>query len=74
MKDNKSNRLFIFLIGLILLLSISSIGFATIPETISYQGYLTDNVTGNPIDSLPGTISITFSIYDVVTGGDCFMV
>jgi hypothetical protein len=38
---------------------------ATIPETINYQGYLTD-ISGNPVNT---TVSMTFRIYTVASGG-----
>lgn len=38
---------------------------ASIPAKINYQGYLTDS-SGNPIQ---GTLTITFSLYDVQSGG-----
>jgi len=39
--------------------------FADVPQRINYQGYLTDSA-GNPVD---GNVNVTFSIYDVATGG-----
>jgi hypothetical protein len=41
-------------------------GAVDIPRTINYQGLLTDKETGEP---LPGTYSLTFSIYAQVSGG-----
>lgn len=38
---------------------------AAIPQTINYQGFLTDNA-GTPIN---GTVTIVFSLYDAPTGG-----
>ncbi len=56
----------IHLIEIVLLLTLlASYGWAQVPRTISYQGRLT-NDTGAPLD---GTYSITFSLYDVATGG-----
>jgi len=40
-----------------------------IPQMMNYQGRLTDN--GNPIT---GSITVTFSIYDVLTGGSALWV
>ena len=37
----------------------------TIPQTINYQGYLTDSI-GNPLN---GTVDMVFALYDVDTGG-----
>ncbi len=56
----------IHLIGIVLLLTLlaSSLS-AQVPRTISYQGRLT-NDTGTPLNA---TYSITFSLYDVATGG-----
>ena len=48
----------------ILLLSLS-VGYAAIPYTINYQGYLTDS-QGTPVN---GTVSMVFSLYTVPTGG-----
>lgn len=48
-------------LGVVLL---SSVCYA-IPNTINYQGYLTDSV-GNPLD---GTVDMVFALYDVDTGG-----
>jgi hypothetical protein len=69
MKEIKSNRILIILLGIIILSVGSAISHAQVPRTVSYQGYLTDTTTGNPVDSSPGTISITFTIYDALTGG-----
>ncbi|MBI5409165.1 MAG: collagen-like protein [Nitrospirae bacterium] len=55
----------IFLTGL-LLLTLISLAVAEIPKTINYQGYLKDKTTGYPVN---GTVQMTFSIYDVGTGG-----
>ncbi len=41
-------------------------GFAQVPQKINYQGFLTDSVTGLPVT---GDVEMTFSIYDVETGG-----
>lgn len=40
-------------------------GYAQIPGTIDYRGYLTTEA-GQPLN---GTVSVTFSIYDLVLGG-----
>ncbi len=50
---------------LLLLLSLSS-GYAAIPDTINYQGYLIDTVSGLPVNS---AVAMTFSLYNVETGG-----
>ncbi len=48
-----------------LILAVACSAFGQVPRTVSYQGRLT-NDTGTPLD---GTYSITFSLYDVATGG-----
>lgn len=60
-----SKRIRELLIGVLLVLLCVSIGYAAIPETINYQGYLT-NSDGVPID---GPVAMVFSLYDVSTGG-----
>ena len=56
-------------ISIVAILSLFTIftsqAFSAIPQTISYQGYLTDNA-GAPIDT---TVNITFKIYDDPSGG-----
>lgn len=56
---------FLFFILIILLVSVSSVYSADIPQTLNYQGNLTDN-TGQP---LSGTKQITFALYDIASGG-----
>ena len=46
------------------LIGMSGAAFAAVPQTISYQGYLTDT-SGTPMN---GTISITFRLYTSATG------
>jgi len=53
------------LIGLIALLAVT--GFADVPQLISYQGRLTDDITGDPIAD--GTYNVTFRLFDVIAGG-----
>ena len=53
------------LIGVLLVVLCVSAGYAAIPETINYQGYLTDS-DGVPLD---GPVAMVFSLYDVSTGG-----
>ncbi|MFC2035275.1 hypothetical protein ACFLUJ_04025, partial [Chloroflexota bacterium] len=38
----------------------------SIPQTINYQGLLTDKGTGSPLE---GTVNITFSLYELPSGG-----
>jgi len=57
-------KIFIFLTLIMSL--VMQLAFATIPAKINYQGRLTDK-TGNPVTD--GNYSVTFSIYDVDTGG-----
>ncbi|MBC7186049.1 MAG: hypothetical protein H5U38_03340, partial [Calditrichaeota bacterium] len=44
----------------------AAVGQAQIPQTMSYQGLLTD-ASGNPVPD--GTYALTFRLYDVPTGG-----
>ena len=53
----------IFFAALAILLPIS-VALAEVPQTINYQGRLT-NSSGDPLDT---TVSMTFSIYDTPTG------
>jgi N-acetylneuraminic acid mutarotase len=54
----------IIVAALFLLTFLATAAFA-VPQTINYQGYLEDS-GGTPVN---GTVSMTFSIYDVPTGG-----
>jgi len=54
------------LLGLLVLILAVQISWAQIPQNISYQGVLTDT-GGTPVAD--GAYSLTFSIYDVDTGG-----
>ncbi len=54
------------LVGLILLLLTTMPAMAQIPRTMNYQGSLKDAVTHEPVD---GSRSMTFELFDVVTGG-----
>ncbi|MGQ9854820.1 MAG: hypothetical protein ACUVTG_15645, partial [Candidatus Oleimicrobiaceae bacterium] len=47
-------------------LLVASLGLAQIPQTVSYQGLLTD-ASGTPVPD--GTYALTFRLYDVPTGG-----
>jgi len=51
----------------VLMLMIPIAGNAQIPHTISYQGYLTDTVTGNPITD--PALPVRFSLHDALLGG-----
>jgi len=62
MKGKKFIGFLVIFLMTFLLFSISS---AAVPQTINYQGYLTDS-GGTPIDA---TVQITFSLYNVATGG-----
>ena len=46
-------------------LTLPATAIAAVPQTINYQGYLTDS-GGNPVNS---TVSMTFRIYSVPSGG-----
>ena len=65
MKGKKREKLIISVIGLFLILAVMTGTSLAVPNTINYQGYLTNN-TGSPID---GTVNITFSIYDTDVEG-----
>lgn len=54
-----------FAVVFIIALTITSLVFASVPNTLSYQGTLTDK-SGNPITA---TKTIDFKLYDVATGG-----
>lgn len=60
-RDLTGVRFFLFLIFMLIPLT----SFAAVPQTINYQGYLT-NASGTPVT---GTADIVFSIYDVSSGG-----
>jgi len=65
MRLKTRNKATCILLGIFLLSLISTAGFAQIPQTVSYQGFLTDS-GGAPVDT---TVSITFKIYNVDLGG-----
>ena len=67
MEVEKVRKLINTLLGVVLLSSISMSSYGQIPQTINYQGYLTDKTTGDPINN--SALEITFSIYDVDIGG-----
>lgn len=65
---------FIIASGLIILVFLvliwiqgTSLSLAEIPKMINYQGMLTDNATGDPLN---GTPDITFRIFDASSGGN----
>ncbi len=60
-----SKRIGELLIGVLLVVLCVSAGYAAIPETINYQGYLTDSA-GEPVE---GTMPMVFSLYDLPTEG-----
>ena len=65
MRSKKAKRFLISLLGVLSLLIIPFTGYAAVPQTVNYQGYLTDS-GGTPVD---GTVQMTFKIYNVATGG-----
>ena len=65
MKKGRKTLTGILMVVVVLLLLGVSYGYAAIPNTINYQGYLTDS-GGNPVNA---TVSMTFKIYAVSTGG-----
>ncbi|MBI5740972.1 MAG: hypothetical protein HZA16_09640 [Nitrospirae bacterium] len=54
-----------FIAATALLFALAVVGHSAVPQTVNYQGYLTD-AGGNPVD---GTLSMTFRIYNVSAGG-----
>jgi len=48
---------------------LTSSAFAGVPRTINYQGYLTDAAGTQVGASAPVSVSMTFSIYTVSSGG-----
>ncbi len=65
MQITRIKKLFIIIWGILFLSNMPVISLAQIPQTINYQGYLTDS-GGTPEN---GSVSMTFSIYDVDIGG-----
>jgi hypothetical protein len=65
MRNMGKKSLFIFLIGIALLTTINAGAAFAVPQTINYQGYLTDP-DGIPLDV---TVDMTFSVYDAAEGG-----
>ena len=63
-RKGEEKRVVIGLLGVILIL-LPCMGHTAIPQTINYQGYLT-NAEGVPVN---GTVQMVFSIYNVDTGG-----
>jgi hypothetical protein len=62
-KSKKS--FFLFLLGVFLLAAVNAGAAFAVPQTINYQGYLTDP-DGTPLDV---NVDMTFSIYDAAEGG-----
>ena len=62
---NLSSKTHAFRVSLLALLLLIPLGAWAIPQTLSYQGYLTD-ASGAP---LTGAHSLTFSLYTVSSGG-----
>ena len=66
MRSKRTKKVVINLVSILFLLSVISIpSEAQMPKKINYQGILTD-ASGNPIN---GSMQMTFSIYDVHSGG-----
>jgi hypothetical protein len=64
MRSNKSSRGLISFMVLAMLTILPIMSFAVIPQTVSYQGYLTDE-NGLPVDTtISGPIQMIFAIYD----------
>jgi len=65
-RSEAAKKIFGGVVSIMLLWALSPSGVcADIPSKINYQGYLTDFLG----TSISTTVSIQFSIYDVVTGG-----
>ncbi len=67
MKKSRSIIICICIVIGVALFSLPNQSYSQIPKTISYQGYLTDKTTGDPINN--SAVAMIFSIYDVSTGG-----
>jgi len=66
---NRTWRSVIIIAGMVLMSGITSLGNAQVPQTVSYQGYLTDSA-GNPFDTTAtGPVQMIFTIFDDVTAG-----
>ncbi|KPJ98171.1 MAG: hypothetical protein AMK71_11840, partial [Nitrospira bacterium SG8_35_4] len=68
MKNYKSSDTLLIIMLLIMVIVFPNAGYTQIPQTVSYQGYLTDS-GGIPADTAGGTIDVQFSIYNVLSGG-----
>jgi hypothetical protein len=68
-KEGKMKTKVMIVSGIFTMVFVFVLGFspvnAAIPYTINYQGYLTDAM-GSPVN---GTVSMTFSLYTVASGG-----
>src|ERR1043166_9633615 len=52
---------------ILLMVTIAVLGFSqNVPTTISFQGYLSDKTTGDPLN---GNFDMRFSLFDANTGG-----
>src|SRR3990172_3435342 len=61
----KRQRGVLFCIAVLAILITPIISYAAVPQTINFQGYLT-NPGGVPVNT---TVDITFKVYDVLSGG-----
>ncbi|MEI9918197.1 MAG: hypothetical protein WDO14_05275 [Bacteroidota bacterium] len=53
---------------ILLMLTIAVLGFSqNVPKTLSFQGYLTNKSTGEPLTS---SLDMRFSLFDATTGGN----
>lgn len=73
MKTHKQSRITLSIIRMsyvFTLIALLAVGANAVwgnpPRLLNYQGKLTDTTSGEPV---AGTVSITFSIYDTLTGG-----
>lgn len=65
MKDSRLKKFTGGILFLAVILFIAFSAYAAVPQTINYQGYLTD-IAGNPIN---GNVTMTFKIYNIQSGG-----
>jgi len=66
MEGKMFKRLILAAVMLMVIQNIVPVAWADVPQTINYQGKLTDNI-GNPVGD--GDYQITFTIYNAPTGG-----
>jgi FtsZ-binding cell division protein ZapB len=68
MTEHKLSTLYTLILAVCVLLVMGGSGYAQIPLTMNYQGFLTDTLSGDPIDD--PALQMTFALYDAPTGGE----